>query len=135
ELEAGIAGTQPLGEDARPDHDGDEQGGADRLGGGLAGEVAVHASAAAGGRVGDGGAAQPVAAGLDRAQPAGRHLHVGQDGVDLPRLAVGGVDPDLVLHGVAARHPVLGGGGEALGGEPGGGGGDLARGRHLHPQV
>ena len=38
-----------------------------------------------------------VGIGLDGAQLAGGHLGVGEHGVDLPRLAVGAVDPDLVL--------------------------------------
>ena len=55
-------------------------------------------------------------AGLDGAELAGRHLDVGENGVDLPRLAVGRVDPDLVLHREATRHLVLGRGGEPLAG-------------------
>ena len=58
------------------------------------------------------------ASGVDSAQLAGRHLDVGEHGVDLPRLAVGAVDPDLVLHREATRDLVLGRGGEALAGEP-----------------
>ena len=53
-----------------------------------------------------------------RSSPGG-HLDVGEHGVDLPRLAVGTVDPHLVLHRVATRDLVLGRGGEALAGEAG----------------
>ena len=55
--------------------------------------------------------------GIDRPQLAGRHLDVGEHRVDLPRLTVGRVDPDLVLDREAARHLVLGRAGEALVGE------------------
>jgi hypothetical protein len=37
-----------------------------------------------------------------------RHLDVREHRVDLPRFAVGGVHPHLVLHRVATRHLVLG---------------------------
>ena len=57
------------------------------------------------------------ASGSTRAQLPGGHLDVGEDGVDLPRLTVGGVDPDLVLHRVATRDLVLGRGREAFAGE------------------
>jgi imidazolonepropionase-like amidohydrolase len=50
---------------------------------------------------------------------------VAEDGVDLPALAAGAGDPDLVLHGVAAAHVLLLGGGQALAGEAGRGGGYL----------
>src|SRR5581483_1979503 len=85
-----------------------------------ASEVALRAwsrfirSAAAGGGFRCGGAAHRIHARLDRPEDAGRHLDVAEDGVDLPRLAVRGVNPDLVLHGVAARDLILSGGGEAL---------------------
>ena len=42
-----------------------------------------------------------VRTGLDGSELPGRHLNIGEDGVDLPRLAVGRVDPDLVLHSEA----------------------------------
>ena len=51
---------------------------------------------------------------VDRAELAGRHLDVGEHGVDLPRLAVGRVDPHLVLDREAARDLVLGRGRETL---------------------
>src|SRR5262245_64709165 len=51
--------------------------------------------------------ASPAAAA--RRGPGGVREHL----VDLPRRSVGVRDPDLVLHGVAAGHSVLGAGGEA----------------------
>ena len=72
----------------------------------------------AGGLPGAGRAAhRPSAAGSTVRSSPGGHLDVGQHGVDLPRLAVGIVDPHLVLHRVATRDLVLGGGGQALGRE------------------
>ena len=62
---------------------------------------------------------------------------VGQDRVELPGAErhVGGVDPHLVLHGVAAAvgfgHRVM----KAGGSEPAGGGDDLSRGGDLDAEV
>src|SRR5215471_1989702 len=52
--------------------------------------------------------------GRDCPELTGLHLDVAEDGVDLPRLAVGRVDPDLVLHRVATRDFFLGGTRETL---------------------
>src|SRR6478672_4462170 len=68
----------------------------------------IAGSAAAVGGFRGRGTTHRVLAGGDRPQLSGRHLDVGEDGVDLPRLAVGTVDPDLVLHCIAARDFVLG---------------------------
>src|ERR671910_2038887 len=92
-------------------------------------------SAAAGCGLGCTGAAEGVGTRLDGVQLAGRMVGVGQHRVDLPRLAVGGVDPDLVLHGVAARDLILGGARQALAGQPRVGGSHIVGGRHLDAQV
>src|ERR671910_1760371 len=92
-------------------------------------------SAAAGCGLGRTGAAQRVGTRVDGAQFAGGMLGLGQHRVDLPRLAVGGVDPDLILHGVAARHLILGGARQALAGQARVGGSHLVGGRHLDAQV
>ena len=58
--------------------------------------------------------------GLGGPQLHSGHLRIVQHGVDLPRGAVGIIDPDLVLYRVAAGHPLLGGCCELLLGEAGG---------------
>ena len=68
----------------------------------------VPSDEAAGGCCADLGSAGGAA---DRALQVGR---VVEHGVDLPRHAVGVVDPHLVLHRVAARDLVLLGGGRGL---------------------
>ena len=67
------------------------------------GERLARVSAAARGRLGCRRAAHGVARRARRCAAGRRHLGVGEDGVDLPRLAVGGVDPHLVLHGRSNR--------------------------------
>ena len=92
-------------------------------------------SAAASGRLRCRRAARRVLARCDGPQLARRHLDVGQDRVDLPRLAVGAVDPHLVLHRVATGHFVLGGGGEAFTRQAGLRGADLVGGLDLDAEV
>src|SRR5450631_2752960 len=92
-------------------------------------------SAAAGGRFRRRGAALVVGAGFDGAQLSAGHLGVGEDGVDLPRLTVGRVDPHLVLDRVAAGHLVLGRGREPLVGEAGLGGRYVGGVGHLDAEV
>src|SRR5262245_4019719 len=60
---------------------------------------------------------------------------VALDDVDLPGLAAGAGDPDLVLDGVAAGAVLLGGGREALGGQAGSGCGHLPGGLDLDAEV
>ena len=134
ELEAGVARRQPLGGDPRANDGGDEETSAQELGEDSAAQVGFTASSS-----------EPTTrarwrstsrpARRNRAELAGGHLHVGQHRVDLPRLAVRGVDPDLVLDGEAAGDLVLGGGGKSLAGQAGRGGGDLLGARDLDAQV
>ena len=75
--------------------------------------------------------------GAQQAEPAGlvEGVGVALDGVDLPGLVAGAGDPDLVLDGVAAGGVLLGAGRQPVGGEPGGGGGDLGGGLDLDAEV
>ena len=72
---------------------------------------------------------------LGASQRVARHLDVGEDRVDLPRLGVGAVDPHLVLQREAALDLVLGRGGETLGAEALLGAGDRLRVGDLDTEV
>lgn len=75
-------------------------------------------------------------AGIAAFESALAHLvGVGLDDVDLPGLATGAVDPDLVLEGVAAGGVVLLKRGETCRLEAVGGGGHRLRGVHLDAKV
>ena len=73
--------------------------------------------------------------GIDGTELPAEHLDVFEDGVDLPRLTGGTVDPHLVLAGVATGHTLLGCGRQTLAGEAGLGGDDLVGGGHLDAEV
>ena len=111
------SGREPLGGDARADDDATRNAVPTASAVGRrtsARSIDRSRSAAARGRLGRRPRSTVASApGSTRAQLPGGHLDVGEHGVDLPRLAVGAVDPDLVLHRVAARHLVLGRAGQA----------------------